>query len=182
MIEAVQALAAWLADATWGVNALLANPGFLLGSDPAPASVTIVNEIDDPWVSRREITADLLTDAPYLAVYQSGPATFDPHVQRMTNNVGEAPGSAVLALVYIGKNSASDIAARDTKHIMRAARGALWLLQDPANGAARNRNGARLETLTALELQALHEERGDAVLTAALLATYTTRESAPFLS
>lgn len=182
MIDAVQCLAAWLADATWGVNALLANAGYPLGGDPAPATVTVVNEIDHPWVSRREITADLLPDAPYLAVYQSGPATFEPRVQRAKDTTGVVAGTAVLAIVYIATTSASATAARDSKNIFRAVRGSLWLLQDPANGAARNRNGARLETLTALELQALHEERGDAVLTAALLATYTTRESAPFLS
>lgn len=182
MIEGVQCLAAWLADATWGVNALLANPAFLLGGEPAPAPVTVVNEIEAPWVARREITSDLLKQAPYLAVYQVGAPTFEPRVQKMSATVGEVGGTAVLGVVYIASSAASATAARDAKHVLRAARGALWLLQDPSNGPARNRNGFRLETLNTVELEALQEQRGDAVFTAALLATYLTRESAPFIS
>lgn len=171
-------IADWLEDATGGLAVVLA--ALPLGAESAPATPDIYNELDDGWVARGEAPKELTDAGPVLAVYQSGDAEYDPRVQRMSDTVGTVNGEATYAIAYITANSDTAAATLQAAHVLRAVRGSLYLLGAESNAASRDRYGFRLETATAMRVAAMNEERGDSLISGAVLVTYTTRESAPF--
>lgn len=180
-LEAVQIVAAWLADPTYGLNALLATVPHT--GETLPGAITIVNEVDDGWVARGQLTPETVKPlGRILAVVQGGDATWTPKVLRSSDGAGLLDGEALVGLVYAEYQSDTAAGTMNAKHAMRAARGSVLLLHDAETPATRRtRNGVELVEATELRMPSVDPERDGALITSYLTATYRTRESAQYI-
>lgn len=164
-VEVVRIIADWLADATYGVNAMLAEVPRDNG-DPQPADVTIADETRHDWVSRGVATKTVLDAGPYIAVAVYQPMTADG----LDNATGFTyqPGEIPIAIRDIRADSDSSAANLASGITMRAVRWSLNLLRDHAHRSSRIRNLVQLHDFTIVELPAT-EQLGDVPVQAALL-------------
>lgn len=167
MLEAPRILADWLAGTTSGVNAKLDTLDYD-GADPAPTDVaTIADETRNQAVARERLPTPL----PCLAL----------SVERFRQD-GEVrttvrDGSVTVLIRYGVSNSNTATATRDGYYTMRAVVESLRELHKPANVASRTRNGRCLLACEELEFVPLYQALEDGQVTAALRATYTTRDT-----
>lgn len=132
IVDAIRLLAGWLADPDTGINAQLAQVP-RLETEPAPAAVTLYNEIDDPWVARGEIPRSLWIDengAPrrlFMVRMHPDPEGF---VAQVLPELEDKAHWTIVPLVCIAAarkvespNSAITIAdlVRDNRQIIRTA-------------------------------------------------------------
>lgn len=178
-MEPLAIVADWLTNATYGVNAMID----LIPDDDSegvPADVTVGDETRDAWVARRLIPKDRENA---LMVVQSGEATSDGTARRAAGSTtAEVGGTVDVLVLYVVRKSASDAAILAAKTILRAVKMSLVLLNDPANGASRVRNGVILGPCTGFRQMAMQEEIGESLATGGIIASYTTRENVALIN
>lgn len=181
-LELPPLLADWLADATFGVNAILATVP-RDGGDPLPPNVTVYDEVRDPRCARRIIPPEMVPPGhPAIAVYQSAEAVY-PLARPQRGRLGGAfiEGTATYLVLYIQRESDSVAAASAARYTLRAVLHSLVLLHDAKSGAVLTRNGAQLVAPLQFKMSTLLEERGDVLVTGGVLADYKVRELVQFI-
>jgi hypothetical protein len=144
----VRLIAAWLANATHGVNALAANlPRTKIGggSDPAPPAVTIYNDADDAHAALNVMSIEKV---PALVVWA------DSHSDRPLKGYALAK-DVVIGIGFITDDQVDPVAMnRACGYIMRAAVISLarFNVQSIA-GTARDLNGVSILQIAQIEEQ-----------------------------
>lgn len=173
-LEPVRIVADWLADATNGVNALLARVPRDAG-DPVPPAVTIYDETRHGWVTRATVprfdgSGIALPGLMVLAHQQTELQPEDPtDADRWLR--------PQLLIRYVDREVASEQGAAAASYTYRAVVGALDRLADNAHAAARTRNGIELAGRLQCHYVAQSSPLGDAVVTGALLVQYDARDA-----
>lgn len=178
LVEANRICSAWFSDAnaTSGVNALLALVS-LDGSDTRPDPLaTITNEVDDKAVARDEPPAVL----PGLAVSVDVVTDQEGHVQVVT-----ADGKVNLRFRVTVDNVDTAKAKRDLSYYLVALTKSFRTLMQDAHQAARTRNGYYLETCEVIKTAIVapnptNEQAATSVRSGYLLATVVVRQLSPF--
>lgn len=135
-VAAVRQTADWLADATTGVNALLASVPRDVG-DPAPPDVTIYDETTAPWVARLSVPRGKTGNGPLLLV-RGGDEVLLP----LFGDQGDGGWTAFEVLVaYVRRAPVetveSDDAVRDCLQTLRAAARSIALQYQTQEAAPR---------------------------------------------
>lgn len=132
IVEAVDIIADWLADATNGVNALL--PGVARGHGDAvpPNVVSIFAETRNGEVARGKLPEET-TPTLYPALVVARPNTTGLITAVRTNRWD---GAVELAISYAVRQVVSDLALRQAGYTIRAVLRSLWRLEDGALAAA----------------------------------------------
>ena len=177
-MEPIAIVADWLANATYGVNAMIP----LIPDDDSegvPADITVGDETRDGWVARRLIPKD---KENALMVVQSGEATSDGTATRRQDGTPELGGTVDVLVLYVVRKSDSDKAALWTKTILRAVKMSLVLLNQAQNGPSRQRTGVHLVNCSGFRQMAMQEEQGESLATGGIIASYTTRENVALIT
>jgi hypothetical protein len=132
IVAAVRQVAAWLADGTTGVNALLASVPKDVG-DPTPPSVTIYDETTAGWVAGGTIPRGKTGNVPLLLV--RGPDVQPIPIFPTQGENGYAPCQVLVA--YVRRAPVNqltpverDDAVRDALQTMRAVARSIALQYD----------------------------------------------------
>lgn len=173
-IEVIRMVADALADATIGVNAKL--PGVPRdGGDAVPPNVVIADATRDNWVARRAVAlGDLNIVLPAIAVSIFRPAEVDGEIETT-----DRQGVFDVLLEYIVRKSNTKLATQHGAYTMRTVLCVLDWFNKNENAALRTRNNVALTVCTRRFIQPLWAEREDAVVTAAIVATYQVRDLTP---
>lgn len=175
ILETVRINADWLADATNGVNAMLATVPRDAG-DPQPAAVAVRDATRDGVVGRRQIP-HASSGAPELFVNfePDGLTDMDPEVWTTYRDCDALP----ISIRYVVENAATEAAMRDAYYTLRAAQKSLRRLNENTNAAATVRNQVELVELVRLRHSYPFAPVSDKVVVAALVAIYMVRDLAP---
>lgn len=179
-LEAVQLIANALAHSTWGVNTLLAQ---IPRSDQRrPPDVQVYDETRDGWVSRLEL-AEKPPDGvtlPGLVVVLGGPITWPVGRGRPTHDApAQVATSVTVGIHYLTREADTAVGVADAMLTLRAVRGVLNQLAQPALGAERTLHDVRLEILQETQYARLFTPIEDVILAGAVLTTWTARETLP---
>lgn len=171
-LEAQRIVAAWLADATYGVNAKLAGLTYD-GSDTQPADVATITaacDHEDAAFGRFDgMTLPAIIVAPRDTQHRDA-AQVQPH--------GEVYGSVTLLVRYAQRTTSATKALRDGAYVTRAILASLRELYLPANEASRQRNNVYLLAPEDVREPGLYEETDDAWLISAVEVTYQAFDNA----
>lgn len=165
-------VAAWLADATYGVNAKLDVLTYA-GSDSQPADVATITAMADD-VDAAFGRFDGMT-LPAIIVAPKDVDHRDPDETQ--------PGSGVYASVtllirYAEKKASATEALQNGAYVNRAIIASLREFHSPANEASRQSNGIYLLECEALREPGLYEETEDAWLISAVEVRYQAFDNA----
>lgn len=175
----VRILADWLADPTFGVDALTAvlplDPG-----DVRPRAVHIYNDTRDAVAARRRVTEQDLkenvVELPAILVMLHD-VSYDDGVPAATAEGGEiVTGTLTATLFLINRDKDSVKAATENMYLVRAFRNSL-LLFNKATVDRRRRLGVQLEPSTATAAADVGEVPEDLLMPDAQLLTYPITES-----
>lgn len=173
----VRIVANWLADATYGVNAIAAVVP-RDGSDPQPDAVHVYDETRHGWVARNEAPrGDGVVQFPAVAVVlQKG--QFDGAVpDSQDTGARTVDGQITVIVQLLLQKSATETAVAQAMYLVRAIRNSLLQLNDPSRDAQRTLTGIRLTPTDGVLQGRLDAPVGDNVLAAAaLMVTYATTE------
>lgn len=147
--ETIRMIADELADATYGVNAVLPDVPRDT-TDPQPPDIKAVYDASrHGWVRRGEIPDEMRAPVkcPFLVV--TLPGEIDYGAQGRPTNAG---GNAILAelsatIQYVTFESDTEDASLAGQITLRAARGVIQRLARPERATARRRNQVQLEKL-----------------------------------
>lgn len=172
ILETTRIIAAWLADETYGVNALASGVPTDTGVTEFPA-VTVLDSTQSGATARGQIP-DSATKLPALLVTPA-----DQPVDQMTPGVRPWPPDAqvtVLVRYATGKQNTA-AAERDASQTIRAIWRSLGqlMLQD-ANGAARTRAQVALASIRSMQAATLYEANQDVIVTGGVLVTCHVRD------
>lgn len=174
MNEPVRILADWLGDATYGVEAQLADvPRDVGDSIPGGGTVTVYDETRDEEAAPGQFP-DPGTGIVVTVGFQG--STMGDDAAAWNNGHG-----AVRLLVRVGLRAANMAnAKRDGNYVLRAVEWSLRLFrqQDP-NASTHTRNSYRLTLLQEHEVVQWWEKVEDTLVTAALLVPFTAHDLGP---
>lgn len=113
----VRMVATWLADATNGVNAELANVDYD-GTDVQPSNVTVYNDTDHGWVTRRKMLdeAHIGWSTPSVWVMQHAAFALQPGVNQGKHNAD----AFQLGIAVIDDAETTEDGLRDVWYRMEA--------------------------------------------------------------
>lgn len=172
-VEAIRICADFAADPNFGVNALMP----LIPHDPweePPPEIVVTDETRDKYVAQRLIPANV---NHALMVLLADDATFDGTPTVHGAGVRSITGEVNVLFLYAVRKSAKDVGVRFVKDVLRAARNCCLLLNDPENAARRTANGVILLPSTGFRQMLFNAEKGDALLTSGIVASYDVREA-----
>lgn len=173
-LEVIRMVAAALAHDTIGVNAKLPGVPRDVG-DEQPSDVTIADSTRDGWVARRKVASGSNAVLPAIAVSVFRPAELDGEIGTIIRD-----GTFDVLLEHVVRNSDTALATQDGLYRMRAAMRTLGEFHKPIYASTlRTRNGVLLLACTKLHEVSTWSEREDAVVTAALIVSYSVRDSQP---
>jgi uncharacterized protein (DUF1684 family) len=166
LLEAVQTVAAQLADPTHGVNALRTVVPLYPG-DTAPPAVTVVQVFRDAEAARGQATQVGLP-ALEVGLWQDPAQETLPSVRPFP-----ADGEVQVHVRYLAaKTVTTDVALRNTALTLRCAARSLAVLG--VTGAIVNQ--VQLITVANVRTLAMYAPDGDAIVTGALVATVRVRD------
>ena len=145
-VEVVDLTAEWLADATYGVNALLAAVPRKAGDAAPPNVAQIYAETRQPEVARG-VFPQAAALYPLLVVSQPQDAPFAVAIRNAKWESEAYP----VAIAYAIRKQASDVAIRDAGYTLRAVMRSLYQLENPFIAqavAARTRNDITLQGIS----------------------------------
>lgn len=174
---AVRIVADWLQDSTNGINALSTLVPRLSG-DPLPPEVAVFNETQHGWVARNRVPKPHNDIAfPAVIVFLQS-AKFDAGVPDSQDTAARTvDGTVQLAVQLLMDESQTELAVAAGIYLLRAIRNSLLLLDDPANQAARERTGVRIDPSQSVMQGQLDAPESDSVLSiGALVVVYPTTE------
>lgn len=176
ILETVRINADWLADATYGVNTLLAGVPRDAG-DPQPAAVVVRDGTRDGVVGRRQIPHAASSGTPelYVNFEPDGLTDLQPEVWTTYRDCDALP----VSVRYVIESAATEAAARDAYYTLRAVQRSLRRLNENTNAAATVRNQVELVELVSLRHSYPFAPVSDRVVVAALIAVYMVRDLAP---
>ena len=182
-LEAIRIIAEHLADATYGVNAVLDIVPRDSGDD-APADVTVLNETAVGWVARNQIPREKgSSTAPQLTVEQWQAAEYPAIPKKMQGGALVWETSPVLLLKYITRGTLTEDVTRDALYTERAIRGSLMLFNDNAHRKSReSRNGVDVLAIRSITRHPPASSEKDNVVVLALLVTLDVIETVPVAS
>ena len=172
ILSALRIIVAALEDPTIGVNAqILALP--LDGNDGRPSRIKYVREttLDSDIVFGR-----LPADWPGLIVTADGATTIEGEIR---NGVYQEGVGMAVAIRYATRDPDAAQANRNGLYTLTAIRRTINELFDTANQADRLRNGIYLISCREMIEGPLFEERETGTITAALVAEFVARDTAP---
>jgi hypothetical protein len=171
--ETVDCVAVWLANAQYGVNALL--PGVpLLGTDPQPANVAaILQERTNGSAARGQLPADQATPVLLVGMHMEA-----DYVVPFDTQVRDAL-SVQVSIEYAERSAASEAAVRDGLYTMVAVLRSLYRLWKNGTSADRSRGTVNLVHPVSLRQHNPWTPIGDAVVTHACIVGYRVRDTAP---
>jgi hypothetical protein len=175
LLESVRMVAAWLDDATHGVNAILATlPRD--GADTLAPDVTVLSEVDSERAAlgRPADTQDELdpTPAPVLAVSAFGGDDASPATVRP---IGD--GTVRVLVRYEARNVSAALGRRDAYYTLRAVQQCLRALSldgDPSTD--RTRNAVHLIALNELRVESADAALVDAGIYGQVVAGWDARD------
>ena len=175
LLESVRMVAAWLEDATWGVNALLATQG-RDGSDTLPPNVTVLEETTSERAAlgrpsdEQDETDE--TPVPVLSVFAYGG---DDASAATVTPVGD--GSAKVVVRYEARNASAALGRRDAYYTLRAVVRSLRALSLEGDEATdRTRNDVVLIALNDLRIEAADAALIDAGIYGQVVAGWDARD------
>lgn len=172
LLEPIRIVADWLADATYGVNALRLTVPVDAG-DSQPGAVTIGDATRDGHVARGRLP-DPVGTTNLIAVDATGGVTFDGGVLTTVRD------GTVPVVVRIGTpNEATEDGTRDGLYLARVVVQSLKVLAEAGHVDDRTRNGVVLLDMPTLTMQPLFQPMEDQTVTAAVLATFKVRDLTP---
>jgi hypothetical protein len=170
ILEADRLIADWLADATYGVNALLASTPRDAG-DAQPANVTIYDETRDSTAAR----GDVPTSLPAVIVTTDRVDQLDGQVATTTRD-----GQVTVRVRYVISQAATATAIQDSSYVLRTVLRSLRKFFDlNAAAAGRTRNSIYLESCLSLAGAPMWTPMEDAVVTGGIIATIQLRDLTP---
>lgn len=174
LLESVRMVAAWLGDATNGVNAILAAQS-RDGSDAAPPDVTVLSEVDSERAAlgRPADTQDEedATPVPVLAVSAFGGDDASPQTVRP---IGD--GSVKVLVRYEARNASAARGRRDAYYTLRATMQCLRALSLEGTAGDRTRNSVHLIALNELRIEAADAALVDAGIYGQVVAGWDARD------
>lgn len=180
-LEAVRIVADALADATIGVSAIVASVPRDAGDAAPPAIAGIYDDSRTGWVARGELPPS--TALPALVVTLASPQLQYAGAPLPTRDARHQRETEITVGVHLLLRDTDTQAATEAAlYLLRAIRGVVDVLAQPAHAARRTRNGVRLEQLTDLTQVRLWEPVQDTVLAGVVLATWRARESVAALT
>lgn len=172
MLELGRCVVAWLSDATYGVNALLA-----AGTVPRDAgdALPVVATITDEFSDKRAAVGRMPEDLPALVV--------DVVTTRVIENgvvSDQGDGTVIARVRYADKQSDAAVAKEAGSYVMRAVAQSLRVLNRNQWTPARTRNGIvfRPSANGAIEVRPYAEMVEDVLVTGVCLVTYDLRDTA----
>jgi len=170
--ETLRIVADWLGDATYGVNARLADVP-LDGTDTVPDDVVITTAADDQRAALQQTPTDA-ADLPALQVmlYPS------PVEQSVPSNRPFPPDAQVDVVIrYTASNSQTDKGVRDESITLRAVRWSLGKLFTTGDGnTARSRNEVQVLQPESMRILTFDPALPDTIMTGAVLLTVRVRD------
>jgi hypothetical protein len=172
ILHVVERVATWLANGTYGVNALL--PGVpRIGADAQPPNVAILDERQHGPAARGQFKRD--QSFPVVMVRVPDDVELRPVLDFA---VRDAPNLSVL-IAYGTKNQDSAAAARDTYYTMTAIERSLQRLWTQGAQSDRTQGTISLVMPQAMRQIKIYAPLVDTVETTAILATYYVRDTSP---
>jgi hypothetical protein len=113
-LETLYLLRAWLADATYGVNAQLASVP-RIGSDALPANLALIAEAGHNKFAARRQVPDQSAQVPCLLL-TAGRSDLDPH-----SHAGSVrDGSVEVGIAYFGREADTEVGIQEAEYRCRA--------------------------------------------------------------
>lgn len=173
LLEPIRIVADWLADATYGVNALRLTVPVDAG-DAQPGAVTIGDATRDGNVARGRLPDPATGVTNLIAVDLTGGGTFDGGVLTTVRD------GTVPVVIRIGTpNEVTEDGTRDGLYLARVVCQSLKVLAEASHVADRTRNSVVLLDMPTLAMQPLFQPMEDQSVTAAVVATFKVRDLAP---
>ena len=176
-VETVDLVAEWLANQTYGVNALL--PGVLLkqGDTPPPPVKSISTTMRIGEIARATLPQDP-AKYPLILVGQHGNAVLDVDIRQGVWDLIPMP----IGIGYAIRDAASDEGQRHAAYTLIAVMRSLWNLEDPGNqmgAAARQRNNVTIQSVMSFEALEPSAELKDIAVVRGLVVGFRVRHNKP---
>jgi hypothetical protein len=179
---AVKIVADWLDGATNGLNACAAAVP-RMGSDEAPPTVTVYNELEDAWVARglSPDEADTIAGISFPAcAVKIVSATWNAGMGTVYESGRAAIGTVQVAVELLQQNTNTIDAITDGIYLMRGLRASLMLLDNAAQTSRDEQNTTVcIWPSTGMQQMKMDIVRGDTLTVSALVITYPVWESTP---
>ena len=173
LLEPVRIIADWLADASYGVNALRLLVDVDAG-DAQPGEVVIGDETRSGRVARGELPKPTSTASNLIAVTSGPGVNFEGGVLT-TIRRGTVP-----IVIRIGTpNVATEDGTRDGLYLARVVFESLKVLMESGHADDRTRNNLHIEEMLDLQMQGLFQPIEDATVTCAVSVTCRVRDLTP---
>ncbi len=178
-LAVVELIANALADSTIGVNAVL--DVVPRGDHRRPPNAQVYVETRAGWVSRLELAENPPegVELPGLVVVLGGPINWQGKGRPTRDAVSQTANQVTAGIHYLTRETDTEIAVADSILSLRAARGVLNILAQPAHVLLRELYGVRLETIVETQYARLFTPIEDVILAGSLLTTWTARETLP---
>lgn len=172
--EVTELVATWLADATWGVNALLPNVPRLVG-DVAPDAIGAIYQ---------EYAHDFLAQDKDPPIVPSLIVAVENDVQAslatgMPTSVITAADSVYIGVFYAVRQTLGAQAKRDGSYTLRAVRQSLHALGSQAGSSSRTLRETTLADIVRVSESRLTRTLGDGALAGMCVARCTVWDTAP---
>jgi hypothetical protein len=173
LLEPVRIIADWLADASYGINALRLTLDVDDG-DAQPGAVVIGDETRDGDVARGRLPAATTSASNLVAVVSGTGTSFEGGVLTTVRD------GTVPIVIRIGTpNVATEEGTRDGLYLARVVFQSLKVLAQADHSDDRTRNGIHLKDPSDLQIQGLFQELQDQTVTCAVNVTWRVRDLTP---
>lgn len=173
LLEPVRIIADWLADATYGVDALATLVEVDAG-DAQPGATVIGDETRSGRVARGELPKPTSSASNLIAVTSGTGVRFDGGVLTTIRD-GQVP-----ITIKIGTpNAASDEGTRDGLYLARAVFQSLKILAQADHSDDRTRNNIHIKDAGDFSITGLFQAIEDSTVTCVVQVTYNVRDQTP---
>jgi len=172
ILQTIERIATWLGNGSYGVNALLPSVP-RISPDTQPANVAILDERQHGSATRGQFKRD--QTFPVLVVQLAQDIEFDT---RLEQAVRDAPSLPIM-ISYAVKNADSAAAGRSTYYTLVAVEQSLRRLFTNGTQSDRTQGSVSLVKVVGIRQVKLFTPLGDAMETAAIIASYYVRDASP---
>lgn len=173
LLEPVRIIADWLADATYGVDALATLVEVDAG-DAQPGATVIGDETRSGRVARGELPKPTSSASNLIAVTSGTGVRFDGGVLTTIRD-GQVP-----ITIKIGTpNAASDEGTRDGLYLARAVFQSLKILAQADHSDDRTRNNIHIKDASDFSITGVFQAIEDSTVTCVVQVTYNVRDLTP---
>ena len=173
LLEPVRIVADWLADASYGVNALRLLVAVDAG-DAQPGEVVIGDETRSGRVARGELPKPTATASNLIAVTSGAGARFEGGVLTTIRD-----GSVPLLIKIGAPNVDTEDGTADGLYLARVVFQSLKVLAEAGHSDDRTRNSIHIKDFTDLSIQGLFQPIEDSTVTAVVAVTCNVRDLTP---